>query len=99
MKLAMRAAAGDVALADAFERIVCGAVDDAIATIGEGADAALAGGVAGKRFRAALASQTGTQVATSQNGRRAGGPTTARATLEQIERRADAFRRMAGIRR
>jgi hypothetical protein len=86
MNLAMRAAAGDVTLADAFERIVRGAVDDAVATIGEGADAALAGGVAGKRFRAALASHTGV-------------PTDARATLEQLERRADAFRRMAGIRR
>ena len=89
----MCAAAGDAELAEGCETMVRDAVNDALGEIEDGADATLAGGVAGRRFRDALASHRATDLGTARRG--PAGIT----TRQQVEQRADAFRRMTGVRR
>lgn len=89
----MCAAAGDADLAEGCESLVRDAVKDALGAIEAGADATVAGDVAGRRFRDALASHRATDPGTARRGP-AG--ITAR---QRVEQRADAFRRMTGVRR
>ena len=84
----MRVAVGDSQFADAMVALVSDAVDDAMQTAVVGSDDGLAGRAAGQRLRDALVSHRATTA-------RTGSTLTPR---ERSERRATAFRMMAGVR-
>ena len=96
----MYAAARDTRLAPAMEQVVSEAVDEALKTTKVGADRALAGRVAGRRFRDALAFRRDASVR-CDHAESAPLPQTTNTELtsaRETNRRADAFRRMAGVR-
>ncbi len=91
-----QAAADDVRFADAMERAVSDAVDEALGTTETGAEHGLAGHLAGRRFRDKLASPPD---ASGTGGNALMPPISKPLTTEgETTRRADAFRRMAGVR-
>jgi hypothetical protein len=94
------AATRDTRFADAMERIVSDAVDEAVKATEDGADRALAGRVAGRRFRDALALRRDVSVGDEDIESALLPPTTSAGPTDPRERnrRADAFRRMAGVR-
>ena len=96
----MNAAARDTRFARATERVVSEAVDEALKTTEAGADHALAGRVAGRRFRDALASRRDASVYCEHAGSALPRQTTNAelTSARETNRRADAFRRMAGVR-
>jgi hypothetical protein len=96
----MDAATRDARFADAIERVVSDAVDEAVKTTEAGVDHALAGRAAGRRFRDALASGQKMSVRGDHGGSALRVPTAGagRVSIRETRRRADAFRRMAGVR-
>jgi hypothetical protein len=92
-------AAHDTRFADAMERVVSDAVDEAVKTTEAGADHALAGRAAGRRFRDALASRQDVSVRGHVESALLAPTTSAAPTsVRERNRRAAAFRRMAGLR-
>ena len=83
---------GDAELAQGCETLVRDAVNDALGAVEDGAEAALAGGLAGRRFRDALASHKATGVGAARRP-------PAAVSKRDVDQRADAFRRMTGVRR
>lgn len=84
----MGMAVGDAQFADAMVALVSDAVNDAMDTVVVGSDDGLAGRAAGQRFRDALTSHRATVGRTGS----------ALTPGERTERKARAFRMMAGVR-